>query len=225
MSEKFLDEVFDPYYVPIGSGYRSSYLFGQFFWTHRLYTLENLEFWRPVDYDETKTSATQFHITPSTKDAFNRPTPLHTPKLDVDEEFVVLRAKIRPVILITPAPKRITLQQIRGGGRVHRNLAVVAPLYSVEAKDGKAKFSIDLIDRIRSLEFPHFFFCPHHPLIRNSICRLDSIQTSFLGHLKPLDLRLCDDVLEVFKGQLEHYMTGRYEGDYQIYRESLLSDP
>jgi len=224
MSEKYLDEVFDSYYNPIGPKYRSSYLFGQFFWTHVLYALENLEFWRPVDYDETKTHPTEFEIATSTDDAFNRPAPLYTPKLEIDEELIVLRAKRRPVILIVPAPERIALPQIRGGGRVHRNLAIVAPLYSVATKEGKAKYHPDFINMIRTLEFPHLFFCPSYLPIRDSICRLDSIQTSFLSHLEPIDLRLCDEVLNVFKGQLEHHLTGRYYGEYRDWRGLLYGD-
>jgi hypothetical protein len=36
-----------------------------------------------------------------------------------------------------------------------------------------------------------------------------------------LDSCVSDDALRVFLGQVTSYLTGRYEGDYQTYRECL----
>jgi hypothetical protein len=44
--------------------------------------------------------ASQFRITTAGQDAFKRTLPLHVPRLETNEEFVVVRAKVRPVILI-----------------------------------------------------------------------------------------------------------------------------
>ena len=226
MSEKYLDEILDPFFKAINSDYRHSFLPGQVFWTYYFYTQENLKFWRPANYDETGTAATEFVITSSTEDAFRRSTPLQSPKLETDEEFIVTRAKKRPVILIAPTPERIELgQKIRGGRKIHKNLCLVAPLYSAVDAYGDPKFPAEFIDRTRNMEFPHLFFVPEtSPYLRHSICRLDSIRAVFHPHLEPKDLQLSDEAMNVFLGQIEFFLTGEYSGDYQIYRELLMSE-
>jgi len=226
MAEKYIDEALSPFFTKVGIEFRRSFLRGQVYWTHTLYSQENLEFWRPKDYDdETKTAATYFTLTSSSLDAFRRKAPLYIPKLEIDEEFIAVRAKRRPVILIAPAPVQIDIKPIRGGGKIHRNLCIVAPLYSVEDKEGNAKYPLDFVNRTRMMEFPNLLFVPSSTgILRNSICRLDSIQTTFVPHLEAVDLRLVDEVVKVFLGQVEFYMTGSYRGDYQVYRESLISE-
>ena len=224
MGEQFFDETVDSFFEEIGSGYRGAFERGQMFWTHVSYHKENLQFWRPKNYDETKTYASEFVITSSTRDAFSRQTPLYTPKLEIDEEFVVITAKRRPAILISPVPEKVEISEIRGGGKINLNLCLIAPLYSVEDIDGKAKYRMKFIDRMRKLEFPHLFFTPENNLkgLRNSICRLDRLQASFANQMEAIDLKLSKDVLNVFKGQTEFFMTERYADDYKVYREILL---
>ena len=70
----FIDEWFEKDYykqLPLGYHVQSSYQPSQFFWTHLLYTVENLELWRAVlDPNEpTKTIATDFRITTAGRDA------------------------------------------------------------------------------------------------------------------------------------------------------------
>lgn len=221
--EEFFDEIIDDFYVEIGFGFRSSFRRGQIFWTHVYYGSENLEFWRPKDFDETKTYASEFTISSSKKDTFNRSTPLYTPRLEIDEEFVVIRAKRRPVVLITPTPEEIDTRSVRGRGKINLNLCVAAPIYSVIDKEGLAKYTEQFVDRVRKLEFPHLFFIPENPGkgIRHSICRLDCLQVCFSNQMDAVDSCFSDDVLRVFLGQVNSYLTGIYEGDYQTYRECL----
>jgi hypothetical protein len=164
-------------------------------------------------------------ISPSPNDAFNRNTPLYSPKLEINEEFPIIRSKKRPVILIAPVPEKIDIRDIRRGGKINLNLCIVAPLYSVVDKDGKAKYPDKFLDRVRKLEFPNIFFVPKKSSegIRESICRLDRFQGCFHNQMRPLNLCLDDEVLKVFKGQIEFYLTERYGDDYEVYRESLLS--
>ena len=83
---------------------------------------------------------------------------------------------------------------------------------------------MEFIDRIRKLEFPHLFFIPENKLkgFRNSICRLDRLQACSANQMEAIDLKLSKEVLDVFKGQIEFFMTERYADDYQVYREILL---
>lgn len=221
MADRFLDIVVTPFFETINNDNNKSFLRGQIFWTYYFYTHENLEFWRPKDNDDTKTSATEFVINSSTADAFNRKAPLYTPPLETNEEFIVTRAKRRPVILIAPTPDRITI----GGGRINKNLCVVAPLHGVEDAYGNAKFPSGFVDKVRNMEFPHLFFIPKESgIVRNSLCRLESIQSVYKPHLKPTNLRLSDEATNIFLGQVDFFMTGKYAGDYQTYREILMSE-
>src|SRR3972149_5488697 len=226
MPEKYLDEIISPFYSKVDSASGNTFFRGRIYWTHCFYTHENLEFWRPKDYeDETKTSAKYFCIDSAGSDAFRRRAPLHTPRLEINEEFVVARAKKRPVILITPTPERINIRALRGG-RIHKNVCLVAPLYSVEGVDGKAKFPEDFVNRIRNMEYRHLFFIPEDSggQIRHSICRLDSMQAIFAPHLESTDLCLSAEVIDILCGQIEFFMTNSYVGDYQVYRESLIAE-
>ena len=225
-TEKYLDEIISPFYSKVTNA-SENLSRGRICWTHCFYTHENLEFWRPKDYeDETKTSAKYFYIDTSSSDAFNRRAPLHNPRLEINEEFIVARAKKRPVILIA-MPEKINIRSFRGGGKIHKNVCLVAPLFGVEGIDGKAKFPDEFINRIRSMEYPHLFFVPEDAggLIRHSICRLDSIQATFAPHLEYTSLSLSNEAIDVICGQIEFFMTNSYRGDYQVYRESLITEP
>lgn len=133
-------------------------------------------------------------------------------------------AKRRPVILVSPVPERIEVSEVRGGGKVNLNQCLVVPLYGVEDVDGRAKYKAELINRIRKLEFPHLSFIPESKIkgVRNSICRLDRIQSCFANQMDAINLKLSQEVLEVFKGQIEFFMTERYGDDFQVYREVLF---
>ena len=224
-SPEFFDEEISPFYSRVGNDYIKSFKRGQIFWTHIHYNEEDIKFWRPKDYDDTKTSASEFVISSSPGDVFNRNTPLYSPKLDIKEEFPVIRSKKRPVILIAPVPERIAIGDIRSGGKVNLNLCIVAPLYSVVDHGGKAKYPTKFLDRVRKLEFPNIFFVPKKSgeRIRDSICRLDRFQSCFHNQMHSLNLCLDDGVLKVFKGQIGFYLTERYGDDYKTYRELFLS--
>src|SRR5208283_3655625 len=107
-----------------------SYQCGQFFWTHLLYTVENLQLWRPVmdPSEPTKTIATDFRITPAGRDAFNRSIPLALPALETNEEFEVTKAKKRPVLLIQPQAADMPVDNSGYKGKVQRKKCLVAPI-------------------------------------------------------------------------------------------------
>lgn len=223
----FLDEFFEPYYSKLDRDFRTKFLPGQLFQTHVFYAYESLQMWRPTAYDGTETRAVNFEIVTAGEDAFRRQAPLQSPKLEAYEEFPVVRAKRRPVVLIVPDPPAVGERPLRGGGRIDRHVCLVAPCFGVADQLGKSKFPQTFIDRVRKLEFPHFSFLPAAggPLDRDSLLRFDSIQAVFHNHLEPWQWRLADDVLGTLQGQIRFFTTGLYEGDYATVRELLLSQP
>lgn len=159
----FLDDLITPFYERIGGGFRQAYRRGRVFRVPVGYTFEHRELWRPVQYDESRTSASSFRIVASPADAFARDTPLASPQLATNEEFIVVRAKRRPVILLSPSPVPPEVAPVRRGGRVHRKLALVVPISSVVDGAGRLKFQAGFLERVRMLEFEQFLYLPPFP--------------------------------------------------------------
>lgn len=99
----FIDEWFNKdFYRELPLNFHNEFVFGQLFSTHAYYPHENLELWRPVPNpgEPTKTIASKFQLQAAGNDAFKRLYPLQAPKLETNEEFLVIRAKKRPVVLL-----------------------------------------------------------------------------------------------------------------------------
>ncbi len=224
----FIDEWFgDAFYKKLPLGYHSHFSFGQFFWTHAYYPHENLELWRPIPDpgEPTKTIASAFRIVAAPEDAFRRNIPLADPKLETNEEFLVIRAKWRPVLLVQP---EIGLSEIdsRGyRGRVHRRRCLVAQIFGLaDTKTGQAQFAASFVDRVRRMEFPQLLFLPRRAgvLEVDSLLRLDELQSVFTPHLQPTEYCLGDEVIDILRGQIAFLVAGVELGDYMKLRELLL---
>ena len=221
----FLDELIENFYEPVGSDYRGSYARGQFFWTHIGYAREDLQLWRPTDLDPSQPTVSSFRTEPARQDAFARRAPLYSPSLETYEEFVVVKAKKRPVILLSPAPPDPGLRNQRRGGRIYRPLCIVAPVYSlVNRQTGELKYPQEFVDRVRMLAYPEFLFLPEAPGILRypSYARIGELQAIYQPHLRPENLRLCENIRCILEGQVSYLVSGTCGGDLQMYREQLL---
>lgn len=225
----FIDEWFPEFYKKLPTGYHNEakYVFGQVFWTHAYYPHENLELWRPIidPSEKTMTCASHFRITPAGADSFRRSIPLHSPKLETNEEFIVVKAKQRPVIL---AQTELPLSGIdnRGyRGRIQRRRTLVAQVFGLaDSKTGESQFNPDFINRVRRMEFPQLMFLPRLPGIFevDSLLRLDEVQSVFTPHLDARRFALSDDVTAILRQQLNFLMTGEISTEYAELRELLL---
>ena len=226
----FIDEWFEAdFYKQLPLDYRTRFSFGQFYWTHAYYPHENLQLWRPkLDPNEpTKTIASEFHIVPAGQDAFRRSIPLATPKLETNEEFIVVRAKVRPVLLIQPEMQLAGLQNRGFRGKIQRHRCSVAQIFGLaDTHTGEAAFDPAFVDRIRKMEFPQFLFLPKSPglLEVDSFLRLDELQSVFTPHLDPRQYSLGAELLPVLKGQLQFLFTGTLAPEYAELRELLLGN-
>lgn len=224
----FVDEWFDPgFYKDLPLGYHNTFTFGQFFWTHAYYPHENLQLWRPVlDPNEpTKTLASKFQIEPAGKDAFRRSIPLQAPKLETNEEFLVIRAKYRPVLLVRPEMPIPSAQNQGYRGKVHRPRCTVAQVFGLaDPRTGEAEFSQSFVDRVRKMEYPQLMFLPKKVGLFevDSLLRLDELQSVFTPHLNPTKFALGDGVVTVLRDQMQFLLTGLGPNQYTLLREELL---
>jgi hypothetical protein len=222
----FLEDLVDPFYEAVGQNFRNLFVRGQILYTHIGYTQQNLEVWRPTGLDPSATAATSFRIVAAPGDSFNRGAPLHTPRLETNEEFPAVRAKRRPVILMSPSTPVRQAQAVRGGGRVYRPLAIVVPVFSlVNRLTGQLKYDPQFVERMRRLEFPEFLYLPPRAgvLPVPSYARIGEAQAVYEPHLDAMDLKLVPDVLEVVQDALWWLTTETYGGTLAAYREQLLN--
>jgi hypothetical protein len=221
----FIDEWFrEDFYQQLPLGYHQQFSFGQFFRTHAYYPHENLELWRPVPdaTEPTKTIASQFQIRPAGQDAFRRGFPLASPKLETNEEFLVVRAKMRPVVLVMPETPSFGIDNRGYRGRVQRHLCLVGQVFGlVDAKTNRTEFNPSFIDRVRRMEFPQLMFLPSRAgfVEVDSLLRLDELQSVFTPNLSPTQLALGNDVAEILKGQLQFLLTGSGPTSYTELRD------
>jgi hypothetical protein len=224
----YIDEWFkDDFYKQLPLGFHQQFSFGQFFRTHAYYPHENLELWRPVldPNEQTKTIASQFQIVAAGKDAFRRGIPLASPKLETNEEFLVVRAKVRPVVLVMPETPSFGVDNRGYRGKVQRHLCLVGQVFGLlDSKTKRAEFNPSFVDRVRRMEFPQLMFIPARPgfVEVDSLLRLDELQSVFTPNLEPTQLALGNEVAEVVRGQLQFLLTGAGPTSYTDLRELLI---
>jgi hypothetical protein len=225
----FFDEYLGTgFYKQLGLNYRTTLLFGQIYLTHAYYPHENLQFWRPIKLEgPSKTIATDFRIEPAGKDAFKHNLPLGIPKRESDEEFLVIKAKVRPVLLLQAENPTLSNVNKKYRAKLQRHLCNVAQIFSVADRDtGAQKFNPDFIARVRLLEYPEFMFLPKKTGILDvdSLLRLDEVQSVFTSHLQPLQYSIGDEGAEILRDQLQISVIGRTRRYFDEVRDALLAD-
>ncbi len=219
-----LHEYISPFYVKLGNDYASKLIIGQICLSAVLYSYENREIWRPVGLDASGTSATIFKIEAKPGDAYKSGFLLHTPKLEAYEEFPVLRAKRRPVIVLMPQQDQINLKEHSGMMKVNKKFVTVAPCYGVVNEQNECKTDKSFLERVSNLEFPHFMFLPNDTCMpKDSLLRLDSIHHTFHPHLEPKQYALAPDIVKILLGQLERIFSTGNGDAYVAAREILIS--
>lgn len=210
-------------YEKLGPKYRQEKAIGQLCDTPILYCYENSQIWRPCETDVTGTHASRFEIVAAGSDAYDRELPLKAPSLSIKEEFAVVRAKRRPVVVVRLADG--TSKADAGLSAATRLLPMVIPLYGVEDDLGRQKCPPVFLERVQQLEFPEFFFLPADgaAVQKDSLLPLFRMTHAFDGHLEPRQWKLSDNILRVLLGQLGFWLSGVYTGEYANAREMLLN--
>jgi hypothetical protein len=161
-----------------------------------------------------------FSSVPKPGNAYKEAKVIQSPRLDAYEEFPVIRGKQRPVVILAPDLPLIGVKPDRM--KLDKHLCLIAPSYSVVDPMGKSKLDSNVLDRIRTLEFPHFLFLPKTAVLANdSLLRLDSLTNTYRAHLEPTQWSLAPDVWEIVYGQLDFIFSGVFGGSFKAARDIL----
>ena len=219
----FLDELFTPFCVKLTVP-APPMAFGQIFRVPAYYPHSRLQVWRPRVFDPKLNIASDFNLEVP-KDAFARRLPYTAPPLAAKEEFLGIKAKKRPVILIQPPdPKLSTVPPIRGGAKLVRNVAPVGLLYSAVDAAQMGKFDTAFLDRVRLLEYPQFLFIPTSgPVVVDSLARFDELQSVDVGNLEATGYTLNPEIVIILKSQLSFFLTGISGDRFQDWATQLRS--
>jgi hypothetical protein len=203
-----LDEVFVPFYTSTSAS-KESYRFGQLFWTPAYYPHQRLEVWRPDYLDPKLGTAKDFNIKTAGSDFFHRSLPYTNPVLATNEEFIAIKAKRRPVILLQPPdPALLAVKKGGSSGKIVRHLCPVALVYSAENDVGDSKFPKEFIERVRRLEYKQFMFLPKGgTLTVDSLARLDEVQSVAENQLEPSGYALTPEICDILKSQVSYFFT------------------
>jgi len=146
-----------------------------------------------------------------------RALPLHVPRLETNEELLVVRAKVRPVILIQTELPLAGVDNRGYRGRIQRRRTLVAQVFGLaDSVTGEAQFNPSFVDRIRRMEFPQLMFLPQKSGVFevDSMLRLDEVQSVFVPHLQATQFSLGDEVVSLLPYQLDFLLTGMGPNDY-----------
>lgn len=218
----FLDEVLDPFYAPASKA-KESYSFGQLFRCPAYYPHQSLTVWRPSIFDPRLGTARDFNIQPSVADSFRRALPYTDPVLETNEEFIAIRAKPRPVILLQPPdPSLVAVKKGSYPAKIVRHLCPVVLVYSAVNEVGDSKFPPEFVERVRRLEYRQFMFLPKGgPVTVDSLARLDGVQSVAESQLEPTEFALSADVCKVLKSQVSYFYSGLSGDEFAVWAALL----
>ena len=129
--------------------------------------------------------------------------PDHTLETRSDERAVVLRAKRRPVILISTP-----VSPWADSRRRHDDSFLVAPVYSFGGDETKLNYSPTFIERVKEYFYWQLFYLPGDPGagIREGFVRLDRIQAIHKSLLEHMPVRLSDDAQPLLHSWIRVYL-------------------
>ena len=197
------------YYSPLGRGpiLGQLYEIGQFFWAPALYLfgeqgrspyVVRTEYSQPGRDPAYRVSPMQ----PSGE--FSLPQD-HDPTLGTrsDERAVIIRAKRRPVILISTP-----VSPWADSRRRHDDSFLIAPVYSFAGDETKQTYSPTFIERVKGYFYWQLFYLPGDPSvgIREGFVRLDRIQAIHKTLLEHMAVRLSDDAQPLLHSWIRVYL-------------------
>jgi len=205
---------------------------GQIAWAPVQYFLEKrIKVWRPIDYNREYGIAEKFKLMDAPDDLFNHGKQIKIPvHRESKEEFLFIRAKKRPVIILNNYKPIEKIKEVRKGHRLNQDLCFLLPIYSAyDSVTNKLRFHNETIHKTRLLYYHNLFFLPEFKKcnLRESIVRVDRIFAIKTFLVEPLGYKLSDGPLEVLKELLNIIIFGSYpenlweNSSLKIYQEQL----
>lgn len=199
----------EEYYSSLGRGpiLGQLYEIGQFFWAPALYLVGEPGRSQYVVRNEYSQPGSDpvYRVSPMQPSGeFSLPqAPDHTLGTRSDERAVIIRAKRRPVILIsTPVSPWADFR------RRHDDSFLVAPVYSFGGDETKLAYSATFIERVKGYFYWQLFYLPGDPGagIREGFVRLDRIQAIHQSLLEHMPVRLGDDAQPLLHNWIRVYL-------------------
>ena len=169
------------------------------------------------DYNPIDESRLSFRIVPASQNIFrDRHVPIKALEWQTDEEIIPLKAKMRPVIVISQ--EQYTVEAARTPDKLVTYL--VAPIYSVADHDPA------FVARIKHLEYNQFFYLAEDAGFnrREAFVRLDRIQPTHKTLMKPRPVRISDSAWTLLKAWIFYYITGDLDELVAEIRNDLLKE-
>ncbi len=166
--------------------------------------LDAVQWLYPIDLDPRELNPPKFELRRMNQNTFRGHPPNKTLDLRYDEEYLVYKAKKRPVIAISPLNK---IPAITGLPQPQRKSSVIClPIYSLYDTEGlrKPHFTEQFIKDCAFFQYKQFFFLEKDitPISRDSIIRLDRCMSIMRNELEPSKVKLtkeaADFLLESF---------------------------
>lgn len=199
----------EEYYSRLGSGPLLGQLYeiGQFFWAPALYLFgeqgRNPYVVRSAYNQSNRDYSYQVSQMQSASEFRATQAPDHTLGTRSDERAVIIRAKRRPVVLIsTPVSPWVDSR------RRHDDSFLVAPVYSFGGDETKLAYSATFIERVKGYFYWQLFYLPgdRGAGIREGFVRLDRIQAIHQSLLEHMPVRLGDDARPLLHNWIRVYL-------------------
>jgi mRNA-degrading endonuclease toxin of MazEF toxin-antitoxin module len=174
-----LNNHLSPYRPLHGSAYRKQYRQGHLYEAPVFYAQAQAIVARPLHDASTGTESLPANILLQPPDLFDH-TPFPQLHLAADEEFLVVKAKRRPVIILSA-------DSINTAG----DTVLVVPCYSAD------NYKSEFVQRVRQDEYPGFVYLADDPTLgrKAAIVRLDHLQVATKAQLLPKPIAVAADTL------------------------------
>jgi hypothetical protein len=218
MDEVTALELVHEYYLSATRKEQAEHARGQMYWCACCYFKTGMSILYPRGSDPYDKLPTLFETRDIDPRKFNEPPhrPLTRPRLEAEEEFIVLRAKNRPVITLSSKPEPWKYRD----GKTRDECVLVVPAYSFHELDS-AEWKL----RIRALAYRELFYLPGDQTLglSESFLRFDRAHVVPCRWLRGKGVCLHPDALELLTDWFQFYLTGELDEYLSQHRDELLA--
>jgi hypothetical protein len=170
-----------------------------------------------VHYDPKNERLNQYKVlsNPPENVLFNH-TPVHELNLEHDEEFLVIKAKRRLLVIFSQEPAPWP----SAGNRLRELGYVCLPAYSFHTPEDLPEF----MTRVRAHEYPWWIHLPADSTVglKEGFIRLDRMQLIEKQILQPIPVSLTPNALFFISEWLHFYLSGEIDSSFLQDRQELV---